>query len=106
MTGDANVAAGQVAFVGSAAQMAEPLSQQEAERIAYRHQLADFEADMAAADLESEDDGDGRGEPAHAKRVGAWHSLGPHFLRSPGLTLTGSPGHTNALAGIQTRLCS
>ena len=64
------VAAGQVAFVGSAAQMAEPLPQHEAERIAYRHQLADFEADMAAADLESDDDGGGHKESAHRKRVG------------------------------------
>ena len=93
VTGDAIVAAGQVAFVGSAAQMAEPLLQQEAERIAYRHQLADFEADMAAADLESDDDTDGRGEPAHAKRVGACClSCSSVDLCRPGATAAGSPG--------------
>ncbi len=101
MTGDAIVAAGQVAFVGSAAQMAEPLSQQEAERIAYRHQLADFEADMAAADLESDEDGESHGEAAHAKRVGTCCCAcnGVPLCR-PGVFPAGSPGY-EALAGTQ-----
>ena len=62
--------AGQVAFGGSGRQMTGPPAQQEAERIAHRHQLADFEADMAAVDLELDDDGEGAREPAHRKRVG------------------------------------
>ena len=61
--------AGQVAFAGSAAQMAEPLPEEEMERIAYRHQLADFEADMAAADDALDDGADGPSEPVHRKRV-------------------------------------
>ena len=69
VTGDANVPAGQVAFVGSAAQMADPLAQEETERIAYRHQLADFEAGMAAADDEFDDGASGVCKPAHRKRV-------------------------------------
>jgi hypothetical protein len=63
-----------VAFVGSAAQMAEPLAQEEVERVAYRHQLADFEADMAAADDALDDGSHGLSEPAHRKRVRLQHA--------------------------------